>query len=389
MNDGANVAPSTDGRYLFRPPQSLLDLPVEYRWEVVRRHPYYLAHWSWGHRRYACGPMSDLEGVLAESAVVVLLNIGVSDDPPPPGTSFQELRGGQLGAAWENGAVAPVTFRGLVMAMVKDLPPDARRLVGQTLLDSAAADTVGDNDGQARAKFDAVLRLMRSDAPGLSAVPDRPIFGVNVYAPQRAVVEAVERTVREWKEREGQPERRRRDDLLGLYLDVWDRREGWVADGYDAGRERTFRQIASDLKLPSRTAANRYAAAFEMVTGHPYTIGNWVRVFATEKLDGAYAVQSLRRRRVVVPDPAGRSVDAVDETTLAGGRDVRDGGLLAREASDAGSQAYGIDLLLDVADLTEQGLDEDAIAEKLELRPLEAGRLLVRTILDRHRERTT
>src|ERR1700719_3360574 len=104
--DSASDNASTgESWFVPRPARLLLDLPVTYRWEVTRRHPYYLRFWDLA-RLHLQQPSEDPVGHgLGQSAVLILQAIGVSADPPHPGTSAQDLGAFSLGKAWECGAV--------------------------------------------------------------------------------------------------------------------------------------------------------------------------------------------------------------------------------------------------------------------------------------------
>jgi hypothetical protein len=99
---------------LPRPAVLLQDLPVTYQWEVTRRHPYYLRFWNLAHCSYQQPSSDPGQSDLEKSAVLVLHALGVTGDPPPPGTSAASLSTGGLSPAWKGGAIAPLTFRGLV-----------------------------------------------------------------------------------------------------------------------------------------------------------------------------------------------------------------------------------------------------------------------------------
>src|SRR5262249_42499366 len=70
----------------------LLDLPLQYRWEFTRRHPYYLLCWNsalnYRRNELAVGT-DDSENGLA--AMCLLGMIGVTGDPADPALSFNEL----------------------------------------------------------------------------------------------------------------------------------------------------------------------------------------------------------------------------------------------------------------------------------------------------------
>jgi hypothetical protein len=210
---------------------------------------------------------------------LVLHARGVSGDPPPPGASAARLGASSLGPAWEGGAIAPLTCRGLVGLLLASLPADARAQVGQFLLASAgpAADA-------SQPTYEALLELHRLAHPALDTSPGRPVVGLNLNAPQRAVTQAVEELVRQLKREQGLGERRRRDDKLDGYLSAWDLREGWAGDHYDGSREQTLREIARQQRLPLSTVAHHYRTAFRLIVGREYTPERWARVMGAGKL---------------------------------------------------------------------------------------------------------
>ena len=90
--------------------QTLHLLPLKYRWEFTRRHPYYLQFWELAHRHYA-GLLTDpQEARWGQLAAYILLGIGVSGDPPPPTSGPDALQLNQLASAWHDGAAAPLTY---------------------------------------------------------------------------------------------------------------------------------------------------------------------------------------------------------------------------------------------------------------------------------------
>ena len=298
MDDEPSVAAMAPGESWLvpRPAVLLQDLPVACQWEVTRRHPNYLRFWELAHRSHQ-QPSGDLaQGELEKSAVLVLLAIGVSGDPPPPGASAASLGRGGLSPAWDRGAIAPLTFRGLVGLLLASLSPEALVQVGQFLL---TAGQPAENGQQHT--YQALLELQRLPHPALNTLPNRPVFGVNVNAPSRVILEAVEQQVRQWKQQQDVPERRRRDDKLDEYLLVWDLREGWAEDHYDGSREQTLRQIATQQGIPLSTVANRYRSAFRLIVGREYAPALWARVMAPVKLHPWLVPEALPRRTLSRP----------------------------------------------------------------------------------------
>jgi integrase len=75
-----------------RLPFQLRSLPIQYRWEVTRRHPYYQSLWLLARAYYRNEPVeSEVEPVFHQIAVAILGTIGVSGEPPDPATEFAEL----------------------------------------------------------------------------------------------------------------------------------------------------------------------------------------------------------------------------------------------------------------------------------------------------------
>jgi hypothetical protein len=253
MSDAAEPPGTGESWMVPRPTERLLELPEPMRCEVTRRHPYYLRLWSLARAHYQ-SPSADRDRADQEaSAALVLRAIGISGDAPPPDTSAAELRDkGALGEAWDLGAVAPFTVRAAAALLLTGAPPDARRQLGQLLVDSAAA-----NLADPVTRYDWLDRLSRLPHPVLKAAPGPEMVSLNLQAPQRTVVRAVGRLVTRLKQQRQIPERRRRDDKLGQYLAAWDLREGWVDDYYDATREVTLAAAGRRLRLSASTAASR------------------------------------------------------------------------------------------------------------------------------------
>jgi hypothetical protein len=354
---------------VLRPPAVLMDLPVAYRWEVTRRHPYYLRFWELAHRRHTQPSVEPPQQALEQVAVLILLGIGVSGDPPSPGSSLESLGARGPSQAWESGAVAPVTFRGLIGMLLSDLPPDLLVQLGRLLQECGAA--AQDPDG----KYASLMQLYGLQRPDLDAFPRRPVVGINVDAPQRIITQAVEQFVRQWKEQQGIPERRRRDDKLADYLAVWDRREGWRGDRYDSSQERTLPDIAREAKIPLSTTANHYRAAFRLIVGHEYSPALWVRLFGVLKVSewlspGELPHRTLRRpwherQPRAMPESALRAPGTASGVTgvlnLVGGIDA---------------EKDIVDLIQDIQTLAGKGLSNAEIAAALEFTSPQAEKLV-------------
>jgi hypothetical protein len=345
---------------ILRSPVILMDLPVPYRWEVTRRHPYYLRFWNLAHQSVAEPSTDPEEGALQESAVGILRAIGVTGDPPHPGSSAASLSADALSQIWESGAISPLTFRGLVGMLLADLPPELRQAVGELLTAGTSADADEEQE-----RYERLLALTRLSHPALDRYPNRPVVGINLQAPQRVITEAIERLTRHWKEEQEIPERRRRDDKLEKYLAVWDLREGWAGDHYENTQEHTLHEIALQQRLPLGTVANRYRSAFRLIVGRDYTWERWARVLGFLKLADAVDPKDLHRL-TARGSPRIRQPRLVPETVL--GTSIEN--LSRPPVNTAGisdPEIALVDVILDIQALLAQDLSNAEIAHRLEL----------------------
>lgn len=98
---------------LVRPAGQLRSLPVRYRWEVTRRHPYYLETWDKAYREIS--NEDEVAANLQMAHQAILGAIGISRPVVPPGTSFDSLIAHVDGPTpgWLTGSVQPLSMRGL------------------------------------------------------------------------------------------------------------------------------------------------------------------------------------------------------------------------------------------------------------------------------------
>jgi hypothetical protein len=345
-----------------RSQDTLMDLPLAFRWEVTRRHPYYLRFWEPARRSYTQAASDPQQRAFEHAAALLLQGIGVSGDAPAPGAAWDSLGGGKLSQGWLSGAVFPMTLRGLVAMLLAALPPEGLTEIGRLMLTSA--ESAGDAQSRLHEGLTALQALKH---PALDCIPAAPVVSVNVRAPQRTILQAVEELVRQWKQERDISERRRRDDKLEEYLAVWDLREGWAGDRYDPSREKTLGEAASQLGISLFTASNRYQSAFRSIVGHDYTPELWVRVFGPLKLSRWLASDRPARRATRRPWQS-RSPQAVPLTTLAtpvqGGSESA---FLDRLGVTPDETAQN-DLVRDIRTLIGRGRSNDEIVAELELR---------------------
>jgi DNA-binding Lrp family transcriptional regulator len=338
----------------IRPDFQLRSLPVKYRWEATRRHPWYNVYWNSAkafHSGESLG--NEILDALQPLAVHMLYRIGISGEPPDPSLEFDNLKGDQMKTAWLSGAVHPVSFRGLLATLVASVEPAALRDLGM-LLSSI-------DPGDPKTTDQAVLRLVSMGHPSLDLGPPEPYVSINPAASGRDIGQAIKKLLAEWKQKHGLSELRVRSDKFDDYLTVWDLREGWSQGNCDRSKEHSLAEIARKLSLPQSTVKNRYRDAFKLIIGHPYQASLWHRYFEDLKFSdliqgGAGSPLEMRRSRSAGRAPA-------SETSLgnfpAGYGPVSGGFTLGNQAA--------AEVWLDLAALIEMGKSDAEIAEEMEI----------------------
>lgn len=348
-------------RIVVRPVGSFQALEAEERWELTRRHPYYLILWE---SAGAPDDSDDIKLAMQYAARAILGAIGIGNVFPSPATSWGELSQGQMAAYWLTGAISRVTVRNVVAILLSFLERNDKRRIADILMRSANATDPND-----------ILRLANEISQG-SALPElmlpELIVTLNPYASQIAIKEAVESAVRDFKAQHQIPERRRRGDKLEEYLSVWDRREGWTGTEYSNPHEHQLNAVARDLGITTSTAMNRYRAAFENIVGHEYSPDLWASTMGLVKLSRFTAGQTalLSRRRQLKR----RTRRDVPVSTLAATRLNTEHWLPAAGVVDVNGDA----LLLaeDIQELIRLDRTNAQIIAELDLDPEHADRLI-------------
>ncbi len=362
MNDEA-MDPADDAHsishLLFRSVDAFLELPVEYRWEFTRRHPYYLLCWR-AARAFRESPSNDeAERFCQQAASLVLnaINVAPNVPPPDPRDEIAALGYGSIAGGWVGGAVAPAMLRTLAHMLLLALPKSQRSQLGRLLNESAEFEVTD------RERMSAIHeRLSKLPGEAWNSFPEAPIVSINLQSPQRAVTEAIETLVRQWKDERGIAETRRRDDKLKEYLEVWDLREGWHGGEYHGDRELKLQEIAAQLQVGSiNTIVNRYRSAFRHLTGHEYRPELWIRLFGGLKLATADQLSRLAMRRPW----RSRNLRPVAESVLLPGRREPDDQQFLAGVGITGSDLSVIELQLDIQSLLERGYSDEQICSEL------------------------
>lgn len=346
---------------LIRPREVVKQLPVEFRWEFTRRHPYYLQFWQPAREFHEQPSTDETTRALQEAASLILAAVNVAQNvsPPDPRNEFAILGADVIGSVWEGSAVAPAMIQTLALMLLLVLPKDERAQLGLLLTESAACDS---SDSAQMNSFYRRLTSLPGDV--WKSFPDTPIVSINLLAPQRAITEAVETLVRRWKQEQGITETRRRDDKLDEYLAVWDLREGWANGAYDGTREKQFHEIAERLRVPLPTIQSRYQAAFKILTGHDYQPELWIRLFGPIKLSRLNDPVGNSRLALYRPWRT-KNRRPVSESVLLPGRRDGDAPRFLERAGITPSDIGLVELQLDVQDLIRRGQTDDQIRQAL------------------------
>lgn len=352
-------------RIITRPIEILFQLPVSLRWEYTRRHPYYLAFW----RAAAAERIADdsLQALMQSAATQILRGIGVIGKHPDPGESADALGCQQLLKAWEDGSVAPLTYRGLICLFLT-LPEPDRVKVCEVLTTTFDRSDIR--------QFNSVVeRVSALSGPVFDCYLDVPMISVNIKAADQSIFRAVKRLLSTWRTRSNVTVGRRRDDRLEEYMKVWDLREGWNGTAYDGREELSLSEIAQRLEIPISTAENRYKSAFKTIVGQPYSPELWFQLIAPLKLSSLFGVDAAPRFTLNRPKRT-RSPDTIPASAHQGGPDSY---YLLRAAGETDDELAMKELLLDIETLIAKGCSEVEIAQELEL-PSDGGLDLVRYV---------
>jgi DNA-binding Lrp family transcriptional regulator len=353
----AQVDPYGTFGIVRRPGNPFRALSVKHRWEVTRRHPYYLGWWNHVRRSAPLDSTPDDEDVqLQWLALMYLGALGVGSTTVDPRLPFSELSSaGPDATAWLYGTAHPISMGGQLSVLIATLPAQTLAHIGRLLVNGFA-------EGEECGRLTALQALHNLQDPALAAYPDVPFLSISPTASTRELHRDLPLALKPWRDRPGVVLHRDRSKQVDKYLQVWDRREGWNEGRYEHSAERTFRQISEDLRLSISTVNNRYRSAFELITGHAYSPALWFKIVGPMKLTRLFGDEvgpiSLRRPLTSpVPRPVPDAVvsAAADHTSIVEFR-----------AHTFDNQSL-YDLLLDVEELLARGKSYSQICRDLEV----------------------
>lgn len=233
--DETEIADQLPYLFLPRSEDQLRNMPVNFRWEVTRRHPIYLQHWRVAQRffRWRRGntweiPESDLSELQVSGISAQLLNaIGVKSFAPDPSVEFSEISEGLGANGWLGGSISPVTLRGLWGLLVSTLPAD---VFSETAIRLANAMTVGGDPDERRSA--GLMALQQVDEIRIDQMINAPIVSINPGVSDRQISQDMKPLLDRWRAERNIEVGRDRSESYPDYLCVWDLREGWSGGSY-------------------------------------------------------------------------------------------------------------------------------------------------------------
>jgi DNA-binding CsgD family transcriptional regulator len=361
-----NDAESLSSGLLCRSHEFVLNLPVLYRWETTRRHPYYLIFWEAARKYRSHGYENSVQAFPGYVALLVLGSIGVTGEPVAPATAFEELSVDE--ASPLIGSVQPMTLRSIVAMLIRNLPSADLEVIGGLFMTAGHQEysCPGDDDIASNQRKNALARLMTIMSSSLDSYPDAPLYYIHLAASQRTIVDDIKSQVALWQKRRGEGSPRIRAEKFPSYMKVWDLREGWTGSGYLLAQELSFKAIAQQIGVPVSTVFSHYRAAFQLIFGHPFSCELWWGNMGPLKFsrllgdpEDVFSAPIRHRFHTPVRRP-------VPESAIWTPPSDR----LLGPVGGAGTIPNPMDVravLLDLQDLFHQGHSDDEIARRLDL----------------------
>lgn len=362
-----NTQDEQERTFVLRPSGQLHDYPIEIRWEVTRRHPYYQALWKEA-LRYRQDHAEDTpeRKLLGYAATLSLAGIGVNGEPMDPALPSSALNEPSQDQAFLSGSVQPMTLRSVAIMLLTALPPADRAFVGSVLLTSGSEEYRNEDELDSARLLRKADELNRTPSAVLDKVPGAPLFYIHLGASQRAIVRDTEDLIGRWKQKRGLGSSKVHTAKLVEYLKVWDLREGWVDGLYDRSREQSFETVAEELNRPLSTVTSQYRKAFEYVIGQSFTPERWWQVFGPLKFNvllGDANANYLAAARHRLLSPVRRPVN---ESAINGRKEGRTNSILDQKAESSEiADSEVIDMRVELRILLESGLSDSEIAERI------------------------
>jgi hypothetical protein len=347
----------------------LMNYPVEFRWELTRRHPYYIALWKDVRSYYQDPTEGDIQLQLYRKGASLLLGaIGVFGQPVAPETPFKQLAGED--PSFLVGSLQPVTFRSITTRLLAYLSPRTQHFLADMLCtnaNNATNPTISEEQRQAN-HFELMSVFNLEPLPELDCVPPEPFFAMNVGASQQTIKEDANWQAKLWKARRNNKSPKIHTKKLPKYLAVWDALEGWTGSGYDIGQEKTIKQVMRSSKQKSSTIHDHFRAAFHAIAGQNFSSSLWWKVLGRYKIELLTGVKSITYARLIRRmNRYSPAAPIVTETTLTSSATFNEHASPIQFAGEENDSADMINLAEALTRRIAEGQTNDRIIEELEL----------------------
>ena len=213
----------------------LNDLPMELRWEVVRRNPDYVFYWDLARDHLTSQMPRELRAQRAgEIAIAMMREIGIGGVPPDPALGFNELDDKAISPEFLLGAITPLTYRQIFTHVMCVFTAQELGALGHLFRFACDGEYAVENDpDQLKQREDALNRLRIFSDQKLDSYMNPPLIHINLDASQNAIAESVSTFVRRHKGQRGEePQHRVPIKKFSQYFQVWDLREAWADGSY-------------------------------------------------------------------------------------------------------------------------------------------------------------
>ncbi|QDV55414.1 hypothetical protein Mal33_13860 [Rosistilla oblonga] len=361
-----NPQPSAAGlgghAMLQRPALHLDALSIEMKWETTRRHPLYV--WLWNtwrvfqreHQDQAATEFQDFAGTQWAWGM-----LGINGIPVDPALMFEELSGANANPRWLKRSARPVTYRHLAKILQARLSSDGLRLLSTMLFKAGETEPNSDERDQ------RLVSLNNIDCPELDCLVDLPLLQYSPAAPSKEFVSDITNLRNEMRSNLGIEESRTNESKMRIYLDAWDAREGWRDGTYDRSAPMSLKNASLELETSQRKAKYAYQQGFQLISGHPFSFENWMRLIGTLHLSGLDSgdVGPVALARLRHPP----SVRGIDDTTLSSS-DANSGASVLENISGSECRFDEVAAIDSIKAMIQSGHTNDQILAELELEAL-------------------
>ncbi len=347
---------------LPRPEYQLDRLPLRFRWEVTRRHPVYLQLWQVTQSARSSGGQQLVDQIRRQPLYLnAAAAIRVFGELLDPSTGFDELAETIATALFQRGSLQPVDVKSIAGILMRTMSSQGlRRLANMMERYADGRDELAPADQV----LDDLAEFLLSTDPELTAYLDAPFYSISPVAPREQVLSDVAAVQAEWRQRLELSEQRSRANDYPAYLEVWDRCEGFVRGQYERISVSSFIDVAVELGEPRTTIRNRYQRAFQIVTGHEYSLENWQAVMGVQQFGQEFGgVVSRVSHRRLRPRP---SVPDVDFSTIVDNEATCDPAYLGSSSGNA-DHIDSANIVRRICEMIEQGSSDDQILGDVEL----------------------